>query len=116
MNWINRHKLLATEAIKFNGQLCIIPDSLWSALHDTFNHTINRQVNVNILNEIKNKSISLWELFSKHEFRKAISKCNNLSVPGPDKITWHHLKIVLKQVECLSNIINITNTCINLGH
>ena len=45
-----------------------------------------------------------------------ISKCNNLSAPGPDKITWCHLKHVLKQEECLLNIINITNTCINLGH
>ena len=41
MNWINRCKLLATEAIKFNSQPCITPDSLWNALHDTFNHTIN---------------------------------------------------------------------------
>ena len=116
MNWINRHKLPATEAIKFNGQLCITPDSLWGALHNMFNHAINRQVDVDILNEIENKSTSSWEPFSKFEFRNAISKCNNLSAPGPDKFTWRHLKHVLKQEECLLNIINIANTCINLGH
>ena len=116
MNWINRHKLPATEAIKFNEQLCITPDSLWGAFHDMFNHTINRQVDVDVLNEIKSKTTSLWEPFSIHEFRSAISKCNNLSAPGPDKITWCHLKFFLKQEECLSNIINIANTCINLGH
>lgn len=116
MNWINRHKLPATEAIKFNGQLYISPDSLWGTFYDTFNHVVNRQVDVDILNEIENKAILLWEPFSKHEFRKAISKCNNLSAPGPDKITWHHLKIILKQEECLSNIINIANAYINLGH
>ena len=116
MNWINRHKLPATEAIKFNEQLCITPDSLWGAFHDMFNHAINRQVDVDVLNEIKSKTTSLWEPFSIHEFRSAISKCNNLSAPGPDKITWCHLKFVLKQEECLSNIINIANTCINLGH
>ena len=115
MNWINRHKLPANEAIKFNRQLCITPDSLQGALHDTFNHAIDHQVNVDVLNEIESKTIPLWELFSIHEFRNAISKCNNLSAPGPDKITWHHLKFVLKQEECLFNIINITNTCINLG-
>ena len=81
-----------------------------------FNHTINHQVNVNILNEIENKSTSLWKLFSKLEFMNTISKCNNSSASGPDKITWHHLKHVLKQEECLLNIINITNVCINLGH
>ena len=116
MNWINRRKLPATEAIKFNGQPCITPDSLWGALHNTFNHAINRQVDVDILNEIENKSTSSWEPFSKFEFRNAISKCNNLSAPGPDKFTWRHLKHVLKQEECLLNIINIANTCINLGH
>ena len=57
MNWINRRKLLATEAIKFNGQPCISPDSLWGALYDTFNHVVNHQVDVNILNEIENKAI-----------------------------------------------------------
>ena len=116
MNWINRCKLPATEAIKFNSQLCITPDSLWDALHNTFNHTINRQVNVDILNKIKNKSTSSWEPFSKFEFRNVISKYNNLSAPGPDKVTWHHLKHILKQEECLLNIINIANACINLGY
>ena len=94
----------------------ISPDSLWGTLHNMFNHTINHQVNVNILNEIENKSTSLWKLFSKLEFMNTISKCNNSSASGPDKITWHHLKHVLKQEECLLNIINITNVCINLGH
>ena len=116
MNWINKRKLLATEAIKFNSQPCIILDSLWDTLYNMFNYAINRQVDVDILNEIENKFISLWELFSKLEFRNVISKCNNLSAPGLDKITWCHLKVVLKQKECLFNIINIANMCINLGH
>ena len=81
-----------------------------------FNHTINHQVDVNILNEIKNKFTSSWELFFKFEFRNAISKCNNLSAPGPDKVIWCHLKHILKQEECLLNIINIANTCLNLDH
>ena len=87
MNWINRCKLPATEVTKFNGQPCIFLDSLWGALYDTFNHTADHQVNVNVLNKIENKAISLWEPFSKHEFRKVISKYNNLSAPGPNKIT-----------------------------
>jgi len=58
MNWINKYKLPATEAIKFNGQPCITPDNLWGALHNTFNHTIDRQVDIDILSEIKNKSTS----------------------------------------------------------
>ena len=37
-------------------------------------------------------------------------------MPGPDKLMWHYLKFILKQDDCLINIINIADTCINLGH
>ena len=81
-----------------------------------FNYVIHCQVNVDILNEIENKATSSWKLFSKHKFRKAISMCNNSLASSSDKLTWHHLKTVLKQESCLTNIINIVNTYINLSH
>ena len=31
-------------------------------------------------------------------------------------MTWHHLKIIIKNEDCLSRIINITDACINLGY
>jgi len=46
----------------------------------------------------------------------AISKCNNLSTSGPDRISWKHLKLVVKYDKCLKSIVNIANACINLGH
>ena len=45
-----------------------------------------------------------------------IAKCNNSLALGPDKLSWRHLKIITKQDECLTNIINVANACINLGH
>ena len=45
-----------------------------------------------------------------------INKCNNSSASGPDKLIWWHLKTILKQDACLTNIINIADACINLGH
>jgi len=39
-----------------------------------------------------------------------------LSSPEPDKLMWHHLKAILKQDNCLVNVINIANACINLGY
>jgi len=35
---------------------------------------------------------------------------------GLDKLSWSHLKSILKQDECLCNIIKIADACINLGH
>ena len=116
MNWINKWKLPAVEAIKYKGQPCLTLESLWGALHTTFNTALHRQVDTNVLNEIGSKTTTTWVLFSKEEFRQAIIKCNNSSAPGSDKLTWRHLKTILKQDVCLSHIINITDVCINLGH
>jgi len=85
-------------------------------LHNTFNTALNRQVNLNVINEIKNKPSQNWPSFSKNKFRSAISKCSNSSVPGSDKLTWRHLKFIIKDNLCLTNIVNIADACINLGH
>jgi len=83
----NKHKLPAIEAIKYDSQPCLSPDSLWRALHSSFNTTLHHQVDVNVLNEIGSKVTSFWKLFSKEEFRQVINKCNNLLAPKPDKLT-----------------------------
>ena len=57
-----------------------------------------------------------WKLFLKKEFKNAISKYNNSSVPGSDKILWKILKQIINFNNCLVSIINITNACINLGY
>ena len=116
MNWISRHKLPAIKAIKYDGHPCLSPESLWNTLHSTFNTALNRQVDLNVLNEIDCKPTSQWYSFSKEEFKQAINKYNDSSVPGPDKLTWHHLKSIVNQDDCLNNIINITNLCFDLGH
>ena len=87
MNQINKCKLPAIETIKYDGQLCLSPDSLWRALHTSFNTALHYQVDVNILNKIESKATSLWEPFSKDEFRQAINKCNNSLALRPDKLT-----------------------------
>jgi len=115
MNWVKKRKLPATEAIKYNGLPCLSPDSLWNAFHNSFNIALNRQVNVDILNEIEFKPRQIWNSFSKFEFSSAIQKCVDTSAPGPDRMSWHHWKIIFKNDECLSKIINIANTCIILG-
>ena len=57
-----------------------------------------------------------WLTFLKEKFRNVITKCSNSSNPGPDCISWRHLKIVVDDDKCLFNIVNITNTHINLSY
>ena len=104
------------EAIKYNNHLCLLLDSLWTTLHSFFNTAHHRQVDISILDEIGNKQVMAWTPFSREKFRIAISSCNNSSTPGPDKLSWSHLKSVLKHNECLLYIIKIANACINLGY
>jgi len=116
MSWVNKHKLPTIEAIKYNGQHCFELGDLWNALHSTFNTVLHHQVDINILDKIGDKPTSPWLAFSKEEFRLAIINCNNSSTLGPDKLSWSHLKIILKDDDCLDIIISITNTCIELGY
>ena len=58
MNWISRQKLPVIKAIKYDSRLCLSPESLWDALHSTFNTALNCQVDLNILSEIDYKSTS----------------------------------------------------------
>ena len=116
MNWTKKRRLPATEVIKFNGSSCLLLDSLWNALHNSFNNALHRQVDANILNEIECKPCQPWNTFSSHEFKSAILKCSDSSAPGPDKMSWRHWKLILSNDDCLSKIINIADACINLGH
>ena len=41
MNWVKKRKLPATEAIKYDGSPCLSPESLWNALHNSFNTALH---------------------------------------------------------------------------
>ena len=116
MNWVKKRKLPVIEAIKHNNHPCLTPKSLWNTLHNTFNIALHCQVDVEILNELVQKPSQNWGPFSRFEFLLAISKCADSSSSGPDRLTWSHWKIIVKNDVCLSNIINITDACINLRH
>ena len=116
IDWVNKQKLPTTEAIKYDNQPYLSPNSLQKALYFSFNTVLYKQVDVEVLEEISDKLTTFWNPFSKEEFRQAINKYNNSSVPGLNKLTWRHLKFVLKQNDCLNNIINIADACIILEY
>ena len=86
MNWVNKHKLPAIKAIKYNDQLYLLIEKLWDTLYSTFNTALYHHVNVDILHKIADKPLSTWIPFPKKEFRSDITKCNNSSTLGLDKL------------------------------
>jgi len=88
MNWVKKRKLSEIEAIQYNGRLCIKLEELWDVLHNSFNSAQNQHIDSDFLNEISNKEVTRWPLFSKAEIINAINKYNNSLTPGPDKLFW----------------------------
>ena len=58
----------------------------------------------------------MWASFSKEEFKITLGTCSNLSTPGLDKLLWRHLKSILNDEDCISSVIKIANTCIDLEY
>jgi len=75
-----------------------------------------QEIDIYVLDNISNKSMKEWNSFSKQELINVIEKCNNLFALGPDKLTWSHIKIIIRDKDCLSKLIDITYACIDLGY
>ena len=73
-------------------------------------------MDISILDEISNKSIIPWPEFSREKFKFVLSSYNNSSTPGPDKLSWNHLKTIFNDIECLNTFVQMANACINLGY
>ena len=116
INLVNKRKLLAIKAIKYNSHSYIKIDNLWLALYLSFNIAQDHQINIRVLNEISNKVSMVWVYFSKEKSISSINKCNILSSLGLDKLTWRHLKCIIKDNMYLKKIINIADTCFELCH
>jgi len=112
MNWVNKQKLPAIKAIQYNGCPCI---KIWHTLHSSFNTAQDCHIDMSLLEEIPRKHTMTWKPFSEAEFISSIDKCNNSLTPGPDKLSWRHLKNIIKDNVCLRKIINIADACFELG-
>ena len=116
MNQIRNQKLLATEAIKFDGHLCNKLDNLWQALYQLYNSAQDRPIDTQLFDELSSYQQVKWLLFSIAKLKDIIFKCNISSTPGSDHISWNYLKVVVDDTKCCSNIVNIANICIDISY
>jgi len=118
ISWIGSRNTssLLLKLFSIKKHLCIKLKDLWIALHNSFNSAQTREINIHVLDKIPNKPIRSWNPFSKQELINAIEKCNNSSTPGLHKLTWNHIKSIIRNKDCIFKLIDIANTCIDLGH
>ena len=76
----------------------------------------NCQIDIEILGEIPSIASLSWVPFSEEEFINFIAKYNNSSTSSPNKLSWRHLKSIVKNKVCLKRIINIANAYFELGY
>ena len=107
---------LAFLHISYEDCSCNTLPDLWHALHNSYNSAKDRSIDICFLNEIPQASTINWPTFSKQEFRETIAKCLSFLFLGLDHIFWRHLKYLVSNDTCLEKLLNIANTCINLGY
>ncbi|RXW14340.1 hypothetical protein EST38_g11511, partial [Candolleomyces aberdarensis] len=116
MDWVKERKNPPCEAIQFNGQPCHELNDLWDALHNTYNAASDRPVDLSMLDDLPDEPERQWPEFSLLELRQALDACSSRSAPGPDHITWRHLKQILALPECAGIITALADGCIATGH
>ncbi|RXW13928.1 hypothetical protein EST38_g11928 [Candolleomyces aberdarensis] len=71
---------------------------------------------MSVLDDLHTEPERAWPEFSLLELRQALDAWSSRSAPGPDHITWRHLKQILALPECADIIIALANGCIESGH
>ncbi len=95
MEWVKQRKNPPCEAIQKDGEPCHDLEQLWDALHSTYNAASGRQCDVSMLDDLPDEPVREWAPFSALELREALGACSGNSAPGPDHVTWVHLKRIV---------------------
>jgi hypothetical protein len=116
MEWVKQRKLPVCEAIQFQGQPCHTLESLWDALHGTYNAASGRQVDLTALEDLDPLPERDWVRFSSREMFDALSVCSSCSAPGPDHVMWTHLKRILPDSIVSGKILSLADACLWVGY
>ncbi|PPR04569.1 hypothetical protein CVT26_002446, partial [Gymnopilus dilepis] len=96
----------------YNGRPCHEMGDLWDALHNTYNAASDRTYDVSCLDELEDTPVRDWVEFSSSELKDALHACSNNSAPGPDHITWKHLKVLVTDPEVSQVLLALANACL----
>ena len=89
---------------------------MWRALYQAYNAAANHFVDLSVLDEIPSQATCFWVPFSILEIQEVLKAYSNVSAPGPDHVTWQHLKLILANNTCTVGILSLANTCLSLHH
>jgi hypothetical protein len=116
MNWVKPRKLPPMEELTFEGLRCNTEGEAWNALHSTFNSARDRLYDTTCFdNSVPQRNERKWWTFSEAELMEALAPCSGRSAPGPDHLTWTHLRCLTTDKTISSMLLWIADACINVG-
>ncbi|KAF8687537.1 hypothetical protein AX14_003668 [Amanita brunnescens Koide BX004] len=73
-----------------------IPDmpTLFDVMHSQFLSAANHSVDESFLDSIPQEPVHSWPKISVLEIKNMLHLTSNSSAPGPDNVTWHHIKAI----------------------
>jgi hypothetical protein len=116
MFWVKQRNLPPMESILFRDEPCNTLDSLWNALHSTYNTVSGHKCKMESLNEWPVSPEREWLDFTSNEVQVMLAACAKNSALGPDHIMWSHLKLLLADVETCAKVVDLANACFEHGH
>jgi hypothetical protein len=116
MSWVKQRNLPPIESISFRDELYNILDSLWNALHSTYNMASSCECEMESLDEWLAFPEREWLDFTSNEVQVILVACTKNSAPGPDHIMWLHLKLLLADMETCAKVVDLANACFEHGH
>ena len=112
MSWTHARKLDSSEAIIFKGKPCLTTKDHWNAFQETFNSAHKWDTYpIHLMQAIHPKPKLAWAPFSACELHEALTGCSGQLMPGPDHITWTHIKHFCTDDNILKLFIWIINSC-----
>ena len=115
-SWTGPHSVPSLKRVSFQGKPCKTEAELFSALHSIFTSASGRSPDMGRLGDTVNSIPEReWNCFSEAKLVEALTGSNRSS-PGPDHVTWTHLKSLVKTESICTLFTSIANTCLFLGH
>jgi len=116
MSWVRAPKPDSSEAIVLKGKPCLSIEDSWNAFQETFNSMQSRPTYPSQLGQaLHPKPKREWAPFSVHELNEALVGCLGRSAPGPDHVTWTHIKRFCTDEHILRLFAWIINSCFAAG-
>ena len=116
MDWVGPRKMAPMEALNFQGSPCLTKESAWNALHSSFNSASGRPVELDAFStSMPPRDKRPWRPFSLAELKEALAPCSGRSAPGPDHLTWWHLKVLVANETVSHVFLWVANACLSAG-